>query len=397
MASAGDGRRGSIRQEPNGTWMFVLDTTPPGSKQRAQTRRRGFRTKREAQAALNDAVAALSAKTYVPPSRQLLGVFLSDSWLAAVETRLRRGTWESYRRMIRLHVRPHHIADVYLQAIDPGMLNAFYADLLAAREGTRPLAPRTVQYIHSIVHRGLRDAVRWGLIPRNPAASADPPRPQASDRRAIGTWTAEQLRRFLAETSTEELGALWHLYATTGCRRGELLGLRWRDVDLAHGRLAIVRTLVEVEPHGDDQVSWQFGEPKTSRGRRSMALDAHTIALLKAHRKLQIQERMKLRNVWQDYDLVFCRADGSPLHPKTVSTRFVDTAERIGMPHLSLHGLRHTWATLALGGNVHPRVVQERLGHSSVGVTLDIYSHVTPAMQSKAAEQVAALIYGEGQ
>jgi integrase len=106
---------------------------------------------------------------------------------------------------------------------------------------------------------------------------------------------------------------------------------------------------------------------------------------------------MKLRDVWQDYDLVFCRADGSPWHPKTVSTRFVDTAERLGMPHLSLHGLRHTWATLALGGNVHPRVVQERLGHSSVGVTLDIYSHVTPAMQSLAAEQVAALIYGDVQ
>ena len=102
MASLGDGRRGSIRQEPNGTWMFVLDTTPPGSKQRAQTRRRGFRTKRDTQAALNDAVAALSAKTYVPPSRQRLGLFLSDSWLPAVEARLRRGTWESYRRMIRL-------------------------------------------------------------------------------------------------------------------------------------------------------------------------------------------------------------------------------------------------------------------------------------------------------
>src|SRR5450631_3038567 len=117
MASVGEGRRGSIRQEPNGTWMFVLDTTPPGSKQRAQTHRRGFRTKRETQAALNDAVAALSANTYVPPSRQRLGRFLSDSWLPAVETRLRRGTWESYRRMIRLHLGPHYIADVYLQAI----------------------------------------------------------------------------------------------------------------------------------------------------------------------------------------------------------------------------------------------------------------------------------------
>ena len=246
---------------------------------------------------------------------------------------------------------------------------------------------RTVNYVHTILHRAFKDAVRWGRLARNPADAADPPRGgQKSD--GVHAWDAATLRTLLAQSreSGDRLHALWVLLATTGMRRGEAIGLRWKDVDLEKGRLSVVQTITQTR----SKVT--VGEPKTARGRRSIALDDGTVAVLRDHRKAMLEERLLVGPDFSDEGLVFHHPDGACLRPDAVSAQFVRRVGQYGLPRLTLHGLRHTWATLALEQGIHPRVVQERLGHSTIAITLGIYSHVSPTLHDEAANLVAAAV-----
>ena len=175
-------------------------------------------------------------------------------------------------------------------------------------------------------------------------------------------------------------------------RRGEALGLRWDDIDLSEGRLSVNRTLVQVGDYRSGNTGAAWGTPKTARGRRAIALDPETVAALRAHRSRQHQERLVAGSLYVDQGLGFCSRIGDPMHPKVVSNQFRKAVARHAMPYLSVHGLRHSWATLALQAGIHPKIVQERLGHSTISITLDIYSQVNPAMDADAANTVAALI-----
>jgi integrase len=167
-----------------------------------------------------------------------------------------------------------------------------------------------------------------------------------------------------------------------------VLGLRWADVDLDAARAAIRQTVIAVHH------KVQLGEPKTAKGRRTIDLDAVTVAALREHRKRQAAERLLMGAGWTDHGLVFCRVDGGPLHPERFSRTFTTRVRQLGLPPIRLHDLRHGWATLALAGGVHPKVVQERLGHANIGITLDIDSHGTEGLHTDAAERVAAAIFG---
>jgi integrase len=205
------------------------------------------------------------------------------------------------------------------------------------------LDPRTVNYVHTIVHGAFKDAVRWGRLARNPADAADPPRGgQKSD--GVHSWDAATLRELLSASheSGDRLHPLWVLVATTGMRRGEALGLRWSDVDLDAGRLRVVQTIIQVR----SKVT--IGEPKTARGRRPIALDAGTVAVLREHRRRSVEERMLVGPAFEDRGLAFHHPDGSCLKPDAVSAAFVRRVRAAGLPRLTLKGLRHTWATLAL-------------------------------------------------
>jgi integrase len=246
---------------------------------------------------------------------------------------------------------------------------------------------RTVNYVHTILHRALKDAVRWGRLVRNPADAADPPRggPKSD---GVHSWDAATLREFRSTSaaSGDRMRALWVLLATTGMRRGEALGVRWSDVDLDAGRLRVVQTIIQVR----SKVT--IGEPKTARGRRPIALDAGTVAVLREHRKHSLEERMLVGPDFEDSGLVFHHPDGSCLKPNAVSAAFTLRVRKAGLPPLTLKGFRHTWATLALERGVHPRVVQERLGHSTIAITLGIYSHVAPTLHDEAAQLIADLV-----
>ena len=385
------GRRGSVKQSKNGSWYFVVDTTPAGAVKREQTRRRGFTTRRAAQSALTRTLRDLTDQTYVAPVRQTFGDYLVATWLPAITATIRPSTFDSYARNIRIHVIPKAVAMAPLQQVTAPMLNALYGDLLAGAT-RRALSPRSVAYVHTILHRAFRDAVRWNLIVRNPADQADPPRARPSEQVRARVWTGEEIARFLDATVDSRYSPLWRLIATTGLRRGEALGLRWDDVDLTKGRLSVNRTLVQDGDYRADDTGMAWGTPKTARGRRAISLDPETIGALRTHRSRQHQERLVAGANYVDQGLLFCGRLGEPVHPKVVSNLFRKAVARHAMPYLSVHGLRHSWATLALQAGVHPKIVQERLGHSTISITLDIYSHVNPAMDVDAANTVAALI-----
>lgn len=380
--------RGSVLKRGK-SWTVIVDTgNDPVTGRRRQRWHGGHRTKRDAEAALADIVGAVNKGAYVPKSRQTLAEFASD-WLIAIKPTLRPATHYSYARNLRLHVLPY-VGTTALAAIDPGALNGLYAVLLAGgrkdSEGGG-LAPRSVRYVHTITHRLFKDAVRWGRLARNPADAADPPRNTSSGSPDMVTWSAGELARFLDGARQDRHWAAYLLLATTGMRRGEALGLRWADLDLTANRAAIRQTVVTV----NHEV--QLGTPKTAKGRRTVTLDAVTISALRDHRKMQAAERLLVGAGWRDHDLVFAKVDGTPVHPERFSREFTRRSARLGLPPIRLHDLRHGWATMALAAGVHPKVVQERLGHASISITLDTYSHVSPALHGEAAETVAALVF----
>ncbi len=263
-----------VRQAANGTWYLVVDIGVGADRE--QTRRRGFPSQKAAQAELTRILGSLEQRTYVAPQRQTLADFLTQTWLPAVEHTIKPGTFESYRRNVRLHIAGRPIGRRLLQEVDPTQLNALYGALLAGDGAHRALSPRSVAYIAAILHRAFRDAVRWQAVVRNPADAADPPR--AARRNDLATWSGAQLHTFLDSVDKDRLRVCWWLLATTGMRRGEVLGLRWADVDLDAGTLRVVRTLIttDVQRKGAPGMAW--GTPKTAKGRRIVALDPATVA-----------------------------------------------------------------------------------------------------------------------
>ncbi len=315
----------------------------------------------------------------MPRRKVALEHFLWEMWLPAIKTTIRKTTYLSYESHLRHHICPY-VGHVRIDKIDGAKLNELYGILLerGRMDGT-PLSPATVRRVHTTLHRAFRDAVRWGLITRNPATSADPPKLRANGRFEFSTWSAAELRHFLQFVREDDLYPLWLLLATTGMRRGEVLGLRWCDVDLGRGEVAVRQTVVS--HHHAIAIS----EPKTSRGRRVVALDDHTVYVL--HRFKAVSCR------GSDDALLFSYSTGTPLNPSDISKWFVKLSHAAGLKRIRLHDLRHTHATLALQAGVHPKIVSERLGHSTIAFTLDVYSHAIPHLQREAAQDVAALVF----
>jgi integrase len=352
---------------------------------RRQRSKGGFRTKREAQAALSEALAAYRAGTLVEASRLTHGVFL-DEWLPTMAGNLEPNTHEVYGHYARAYIKPR-LGHVRLQQLTATNLRALYTEL-AATGGRRGqgLKPKTVKNVHTLIHRALEDAVDQGLVTRNVAAlrAARPPKLERVER---GVWSPEDLRSFLKAMEADRLAALWLLLATTGLRRSEALGLPWQAIDLESGQLTIVQKLVTIA----GKPTIRLGT-KSPAGRRSIALDPATVATLKAHRERQLKERHERGEAWQNHGLVFTREDGTPLRPTQLTRMFGRLVREAGLPNLTLHGLRHTYATASLQAGVPVKVVSQRLGHANTAITSDLYQHVLKAMDAEAANTVARLI-----
>jgi integrase len=365
---------GSIRQQPNGTWAFVVDVPAPNGG-RQQLRRRGFSTKREAQSELTTVLGDVQQGNYVRPSKMTFGDFLNNRWVPAMRPTVRKTTAAGYVTMVK-HL-DRHLGKVPLGELTGPALTAVYGVLTESG-----LSDRTVRYAHVTAHRALKDAARWHMASRNVADDADAPRQAGAQPKA---WTPDEVAAFLELGEGDRWAPLWRLAATTGLRRGELAGLRWEDLELGAGMLSVNRATVVVDGHAVDS------EPKTARGRRRIALDAQTVEALKRWRRQQSTEQLAMGAEWQGDGRVFVWPDGSALHPSIITKSFGRLVKRGGLPALSLHGLRHSWATSALRGGVPVKVVSDRLGHSSSRVTLDVYTASVPALDVAAAELVAGL------
>jgi integrase len=360
-------------------WSIVYDDPRDENGHRVQVWRSGFESKKDAQQELSRLLSTKTEGTYVAPSKISYGEFLRQ-WLEAIGPTVRPLTATTYRGIVDRYLRPK-LGRHRLQALTPAAINAVYAQLRASG-----LSAATLRLTHAVLHRSLRDAVRWGMLSRNPADAADPPR-QARTRAKC--WTASEMRRFLEHVRSDRLGAVYLLAATTGLRRGELLGLRWYDCDLDGGSLSVDQVLLPTRG------GLTFDAPKTSSGRRRVALDPATVDALREHRGRQLVERAALGDGYLDHDLVFAWEDGRPINPQRLTDAFRAYVIAAGMRPLTLHGLRHSHASLALAAGIHPKIVSERLGHSSISITLDTYSHTIPTLQETAAAKVAALVLGE--
>jgi integrase len=312
--------------------------------------------------------------------------WVTQSWLPVVRSRLKEGTFESYRCNMENHVLPR-LGRARLNEITPRMLTDLYVELLEKghMKNGRGLSPRTVRYIHAIVHTALADAVDEGILATNPAERAKPPKPRPSSTGELRFWEPHQLARFLHHVRGTPLEPLWHLAALTGMRRGEVCGLRWADIDFAHGRLSVRRSIVSV---GYRMVETT---PKTHQA-RVIDLDEGTTNVLNRHRlRCDLAARANGHGLLETAR-VFCRPDGGVLHPETVTALFRTALREAGLPTIRLHDLRHTHATLAIRAGVAPKVISERLGHHTPAFTMQQYAHVLPGMQAEAATRIADLV-----
>lgn len=373
--------KGSIRQRSKGSWEVCLDV---GRDSTTSKRLRHFEsvkgTKKDAQKRLHELLHTLEQGAYVKPSRLTVAQFL-DEWLRDyVRTNTAPRTAERYEEIVRVHLIPA-LGSLPLSALQPQHIQRYYAEALASgrRDGKGGLSPRTVHHHHRVLYGALRHAVKHGIIVRNPAEAVDPPRPRNKEITMIGP---SDVLRLLDRAKATPYYAAFFTKVYTGLRRGELLGLRWCDVDLEMAELSVMQSLHQL--HNRQYV---FGQPKTRQSRRQVALPPTLAILLWEHRAKQEEARKLLGKSLAPTDLVFSHPDGTPLRPDSVTRAFKMIAQSVGLHGIRLHDLRHAHATLMLRQGVHPKVVSERLGHSSVAITLDTYSHVLPGLQEAAARR----------
>jgi len=333
-------------------------------------------TRRDAETELTRLLNELRTGEYVEPSKIPVSDYL-DFWLRDyAKSRVSPKTYERYSQIVEKDIKPV-LGQYALAKLRPLQIQAFYAKALSEgrKVGIGGLSPQTVLNYHRLLHKALGQAVKWQMLARNPAAAVEPPRPQRAQMRALdGLETTKLLRRV---TGTRLYMPVL-IAVTSGLRRGEILALRWQDVDLESGRAVIARSLEQTAE------ALRVKAPKTKRGRRTVVFPGYTLDALRTHKKEQAKLRLGFGPAYQNDDLICAREDGTPWPPDTFSTTFAAMVRRSDMAHFRFHDLRHTHATQLLKQGVHPKIVSERLGHSNIGITLDTYSHVLPGMQDDA-------------
>jgi integrase len=374
MAKRRGNGEGTIAQRASdGRWVGAFQL-PDGKRKYVYGR-----TRAEAAEKLKQAMRQVDDGIDLNAEKMTLAAFL-DRWLASsVKPSVKVRTYEGYESIVRVRVVPR-IGKKPLAKV-----TALDCQHLYSRLAEAGLSARSIVHTHRVLHRAFEQAIKWNLIQRNPADGATAPRAQRSEMRVL---TPREVNVFLAATIEHPAHALYVLAITTGMRAGEVLGLKWADVDLDLGRLTIKRALQQ-QNGGKGLV---FVTPKSSRSRRTIVLGQRAIEALRAHRDRQTFKRRAVGDEWRDLDLVFSGPKGGPVDPSWSRQTFYAALDAAGMPRVRFHDLRHTAATLLLAQGVHPKVVSELLGHSTIGLTLDTYSHMLPAMHQQAAAAMDAII-----
>lgn len=306
--------------------------------------------------------------------------FLSG-WLAITATRLRPSTARAYTIDVQRFV--PYLGRVPLRALTPGMIASTCASLLKSG-----LSPRSVEQAHCVLHLALKQAMHWGIIRSNPSELVTPPRPRTREMTALNRC---QLQQLFDSSAGSRWHVLWVVLGTTGMRLGEALGLKWDDIDLVDGRLVVRRTLLRHPGRG-----LLFAPPKTDKSRRTIHLSEAARQSLLHHRQGAPGRRAQSKD-WTDRGLVFTNLRGGPVESGEINHALTRVLKAAGLPHIRVHDLRHTVASILLECSVHPKIVQELLGHSTIRLTLDTYSHLTPALHREAAKTMDLVLAKEGE
>ena len=361
MPRRGDG----ITKRKDGRFQARITVqTPNGPKRRYIYGRKYNEVKRKRDLALGEAAKGI----VYDDEKVTVGVYL-DRWLNdSVRGSVRQSTFDRDSYLVRVHINPI-LGRIKLKKLTALDVQGFYRNRLDFG-----LSASTVNKIHSVLHKALSQAVKWNMIPRNVAEMANAPRPTTEEMRPL---SAEETRRLLDAVHGDRLEALYMLAVTTGMRRGELLGLKWSDIDLENAMVSVQRTLTRT----DNGKRVALGEPKTKKSRRTIRLTEAAVEALRGHLQRQLREIEVLGDRYADEGLVFTTEVGTLINPSNLRQRsLAPLLKKAGLPHIRFHDLRHTCATLLFQSNVHPKFVQELLGHATIAITLDTYSHVMPGM-----------------
>lgn len=353
--------RGHIRKRGENSWelRWYVGRGPDGKK-RYKTKTVHSPRKSDAQKELNRVLAETARGSYVEPSKMMLAEY-AQQWLAGIKGSVKPRTWDWYEMIMRVHIIPH-LGHLSLSQLTPMYVQTAYREL---RESGASAS--TVNGCHRVLRAALNQAVRWELLHRNPVVGVDKPR---RSRREMEVLTSQQVGRLLEVARSRDTYPLYLAAVTTGLREGELLGLRWRDIDLARKTITVTGTL--------DRDAGRIDSPKTESSARTIPIPTELVE--------------ELRKMPRRSELVFTTPTGQPINRSNLHRQFKSLLKKAGLPSIRFHDLRHTHATLLLQAGVHPKIVQERLGHSSISMTMDIYSHVFPHMQSQASDQISEIL-----
>jgi integrase len=377
--------KGQVIKKGDRKWLVkvFLGRDPQGKKKYFSKQINGI--KRDADNYLNRTLTELSQGTFVIPTLRNLNEYL-DEWLKnAAQHKLSERTYGDYVYNLKRYVRPK-LGLKKLSSISPLNLQELYTDLRA-----KGLSPRTVQIVHNILNSALKQAVKWRILQQNPAQYVDRPK---QVRKEMAALSPEEAMLFLAVAKEDTHFLYFSLAIDTGARPSELLALQWSDIDFVQKKVTIQRSL----DYPDYGRAFQFIETKTSRSRRSITISETNIRHLREHKRSQAEQRLKAGDKWHPLNLVFCMPDGKPLQSRNILRRHLrPILKQAKLPEsLNLYSLRHSCATLLLSAGVNPKVVSERLGHASIVLTLDTYSHVLPSRQRDAADKMEMLLFATG-
>ena len=366
-------RRESVKGRPH--WQVVIDQRDPETGARRRVVVGSFASKRDAEKAERDALAMRDRGTLVVPSRMTMRELLT-SWLESKRGEIGSQAWVDSEIVVRKHLVPA-LGDVRVQALTASRIQAAYDAWRAAGESAWQ-----VRGFHNRLSQALDRAERFGVIHANPCRAARPPR---LEQKRVSVWNAAEAITFLDAAKDDGLHPLWHLLLLEGLRRGEGLGLRWRDVDLDTGAAVVVQTVVADKQNRGAALIQK--RTKTNAGSRSVRLTQTTIEALKEHRKVQNARRLAAPE-WEDHGLIVCTGRGTPVNPANVSRSLDRLRRTANLPEIRVHDLRHSSATLLLSAGIPIKIVSERLGHTKASVTIDLYQHVIGGMQDDAAAAI---------
>jgi integrase len=370
--------KGHLRERSPGHWAIVIDVRDPKTGARKRRWHSFAGTKRQVQVECARLLTELKAGTAVEPSRITLADFF-ERWLEHMRGQVSPRSHERYAELCRKNLVPL-LEHLTLTKLQPTHISQAYAKALASgrRDGTGGLSARTVTHMHRVLREALQQAVSWQLLARNPADACRPPK---VEHRPMRTYDLVQTAELLAAMRGTRFFIPVVLAVLCGLRRGEIAALRWGQVDLDKGQLAVIQSAEQTK------AGVRYKEPKSGRT-RTVALSAIVIEELRAHRIKQAQELLRLGLRATNATFVCTREDGQPLQPLTLTHDWERKLSKTALPRIRFHDLRHAHATHLLSSGVHPKVASERLGHSKIGITLDLYSHVLPGMQEDAVARV---------